>query len=46
VTVSMPTESASCVFPLGHFEIKTLRCSRRTGKLVTTEVDMLERPMA
>jgi len=45
VKIAMPAERASCVFPIGRFEIKTLRCSKRNGKLVATEVDMLERPL-
>ena len=45
VTVSMPPERSSCAFSLGAFEIKTIRCSRRDGKLVAQEVDMLERPI-
>jgi len=46
VTLSLPADGASCVFPLGAFEIKTIRCSRKRGKLVAKEVDMLERPTA
>ncbi|UCH35821.1 MAG: alpha-mannosidase [Armatimonadota bacterium] len=43
VTIGLPTEGASCTFPLGRFEINTIRCSLCDGKLVAEEVDMLER---
>jgi len=42
-TISLPADGASCVFPLGAFEIKTIRCTRRDGKLIAREVDMRER---
>jgi alpha-mannosidase len=42
VNIALPAERASCVFPIGRFEIKTLRCSKRNRKLVAEEVDMLE----
>ena len=41
-TVSLPVEGAQWTFPLGHHEIKTVRISRREGKLEAREVDMLE----
>jgi len=41
-TVSLPAEGAEWTFPLGHFEIKTIRIARQEGRLTAREVDMLE----